>query len=288
MKMPGYDEKVAREKTDAAQKQADQAAAAERARQERVRAKEAEKQAAAEKLQQAKKKVIKQHLKPEYIKERGREYAQHMARLGLVTGAMWMLGSAAWLFADDGGRKKGIPYKTVMKQQFFFKDAFNDNATKQERMTGAVGSISNYLAICAIMIMFEALLRKRRLSFTAKESWDASVQRLLETADSLKKVGISAEEAEWVHKQCGEWIISRLSELDRGYLENLLSGGLENVNYETAAAIIAGHLKAHPKDYAMITKVIQEATLPREIVKQYGDGKTASFAVAQAMNDLQK
>ena len=78
-------------------------------------------------------------------------------------------------------------------------------------------------------------------------------------------------------------ILKSLSKIDRGYFDNLAAGGLDKADYETCVAIISGYLKAHPKEYNKIIAIIDEATLPPEIVKKYGKGKTVSFAAAQAM-----
>ncbi len=281
MKMPGYDKYTERLASESAAR--DAAATATRIEQERI-ATEAAQKAQAEKIHNAKYAIIKEHLKPEFIKERAREYGQHMARLALVTGAMWMLASIGWLAEIYCNGKSDPSYKKMMGQMFAFRDAFNPDATEEDRTAGRVVSILNYAAICAIMVIFESWVRKRRV-FSAREQWHVDTKYLLELADKLKCAGIVQSNAEYVHQQCGELIISKLSAQDRGYIENLLSGGLNNANFETAVAIIEGHLKSHPDDYAEIISIIDEATLPRDIVEKYGAGKTVSFVAAHAMQN---
>lgn len=78
-------------------------------------------------------------------------------------------------------------------------------------------------------------------------------------------------------------LVPKMAEIDRHYFDNLVSGGLENANWDVANAIIAGHLKSHPEDYNEIIKIIDESTMDPALVKKYGKGKTVSFGAVQAM-----
>ena len=46
---------------------------------------------------------------------------------------------------------------------------------------------------------------------------------------------------------------------------------MSTLNYERCVAIIRGYLKAHPEEYAEVIKVIDEAVLPEDIKKKYGN-----------------
>ncbi len=78
-------------------------------------------------------------------------------------------------------------------------------------------------------------------------------------------------------------MLKSLSKVDRGYFDNLAAGNLNDADYETCVAIVSGYLKSHPKEYNKVIAIVDEATLPPEIVKKYGKGKTISFAAAKAM-----
>jgi len=101
--------------------------------------------------------------------------------------------------------------------------------------------------------------------------------------EALKEYGVNVEHMIYSFKDYAAKLVSKMSEMDRGYLENLLKGGLENVNWDVANAIVAGHLKAHPEDYNEIIKIIDESTMEPKLVKKYGKSGIILPAAAQTM-----
>ena len=83
-------------------------------------------------------------------------------------------------------------------------------------------------------------------------------------------------------------ILESMSEKDRSYFESLAKGNLSTLNYERCVAIIRGYLKAHPKEYAEVIKVIDEAVLPESIRKKYGAGKITSFVGAKTLLEIKR
>ncbi|MBP5794851.1 MAG: hypothetical protein J6W41_02445 [Alphaproteobacteria bacterium] len=106
---------------------------------------------------------------------------------------------------------------------------------------------------------------------------------ILKQLEQLKNYGIDAPTLIKDLTPSINKILESLSKIDRGYFDNLIAGGLNKADYETCVAIVSGYLKSHPKEYNQVIAIIDEATLPPEIVKKYGKGKTISFAAAQAM-----
>ncbi len=85
----------------------------------------------------------------------------------------------------------------------------------------------------------------------------------------------------------GDKILESLSRVDRSYFEAVAEGKI-NKNYERCVAIILGYLKAHPKEYEEVIKVIDEAVLPESIRKKYGAGKITSFAAAKTSLEIKR
>ncbi|MCQ2562502.1 MAG: hypothetical protein MJ158_02725, partial [Alphaproteobacteria bacterium] len=104
---------------------------------------------------------------------------------------------------------------------------------------------------------------------------------LLKELEQLKDYGVDTPKLVKDLTPSIKKILEAFSEIDRGFFDNLLAGGLDKANYETCVAIISGYLKSHPKEYNKVVEIIDEATLPEEIKKKYGKGKTISFAAAQ-------
>jgi len=109
----------------------------------------------------------------------------------------------------------------------------------------------------------------------------AEAKKLLMELEQLKNYGIDVPNLIKDLQPSITKILESLSEVDRGYFDNLSKGGLDKVNYETSVAIVSGYLKSHPKEYDKVIEIINEATLPEAIKKKYGKRKTISFAAAQ-------
>jgi len=93
--------------------------------------------------------------------------------------------------------------------------------------------------------------------------------------EELKKEGGFERFWAWLEKneeikEEALYILKHLSKEDRGYIDNLLKGGLDDANYSTALAIILGYLEKHPEEYNKITEIINESDLPDSIKLAYG------------------
>ena len=104
--------------------------------------------------------------------------------------------------------------------------------------------------------------------------------------EQLKDYGIDAEKLIKEMEPFIAKLVSKMSEIDRGYFDNLLAGGLDKADYQTCMDIVAGHLKSHPEDYNKLVEIIDENTLPESVRKKYG--KILSFGAAQAMKDIKQ
>ena len=65
-------------------------------------------------------------------------------------------------------------------------------------------------------------------------------------------------------------ILETLSKKDRAYMDRLLNGDLDNADYATAVAIIAGHLESHPEEYNKVVEIFNESELPVGLKMKYG------------------
>lgn len=295
MKMPGYEQKV----------DADEASL-ERKRRMEKEANDARRAAelanAAAKLRKDKRNAIHETLpldkEVRNLKKRIGAIASGIQIAGLSQLVFFVLGSGAhyidthdsyWEEEIDGVLNvhtpndfyHGVSYGQAVKNAYLFDDLIHGNEG------GAWQAIAG---LVAILISLELGRRELKEKFEDIESLKSERRHRWEYIDSvysrletLKEYGVNVEHLIYGFKDYAAKLVSKMSEMDRGYLENLLNGGLENANWDVANAIVAGHLKSHPEDYNEIIKIIDESTMDPALVKKYGKGKTISFGAAAAM-----
>ena len=196
----------------------------------------------------------------------------------------FLLGSLAWFCSIEDNYDNGpqirtngiygeISYVQAIKNAYIFDDWRHG---KGGIFQGIAGLIAYFVAVY-IGLQSAKRLEKQRAS------------DILNGIDTLKMgtglgvKGLFKELGPNIYK-----ILSSLSEIDRGYFGRLVSGKLEDVDYETCVSIIDGYLKSHPEEYEEIIKVIDEAVLPESIKKKYGKGKTISFGAARKIAEIKR
>ena len=154
---------------------------------------------------------------------------------------------------------------------------------------GICGILVTLLSLGAGVGMYRSTISDRRRH---QQDRHILLQRVVDNVDALKNwVSIDKDILRRILDSLDGFateLVTKMSELDRDYLDSLVSGRMNGVSYNIASAIIAGHLKSHPEDYVRLVSVIDEATLPQDIVKKYGRGKTVSFGAARAMKELNR
>lgn len=142
-----------------------------------------------------------------------------------------------------------------------------------------------FQGICGLLSVVIALGAGASLALKNVKDKDylKKVKDIYDQLELLKDYGIDAKKLVQGLEPEAKQIISKMSELDRGYFDNLLAGGMTKANYDTCVAIVSGYLKSHPKEYNNVIAIIDENTLPESIKKKYGKEKTISFGAAQAM-----
>lgn len=146
------------------------------------------------------------------------------------------------------------------------------------------GNRGVFQGICGLLSLFLAYGFGTSEFKKQKKSDEKKYGEILAQLESLKDYGIDVPQLIQNLTPNMEKLISKMSEKDRGYFDNLVAGGLDKANYETCVAIVSGYLKSHPDEYNKVIEIIDEATLPETIKKKYGKGKTISFAAAQEMH----
>lgn len=299
MEMPGY------KKKQVAEEQAKKAI--ERATKQKAETERLEKiRAAAQKLENDKKSAIESALKKQGAYSNTRKIAGFtlggaigatkgaVAPLGvsvLAQATLLLLGSAVWtlgLFLSED-MSNVYPHLDFSEEKNWVDQSYGD-AMKDLWFMNKLATLpkERMVQIIALFATVGLIYSIVRLNKEVKKDKNFTIDQLYLHSETLKQYGLSSKDIEECYKRCGDLIISKMSEMDRGYVENLLVGGLNNANYETVVAIVEGHLKAHPDDYQQIIQIIDEATMPPELVKKYGKGKTISFGAAQVMSDMSK
>ena len=150
-----------------------------------------------------------------------------------------------------------MSYVQAIKNAYLWDDFRNG---KGGLFQGICGLLSILIAlICGVGGAKEAIDDKTYLE---------KVRNIYKQLEILKDYGTDAQKVMQNLEPMAKKLISKMSELDRGYFDNLLVGGLNKADYETCVGIIAGHLKASPEDYNKVVMVIDEATLPESIKKK--------------------
>ena len=170
-------------------------------------------------------------------------------------------------FITEGIYGRDMSYGQAIKNAYLLEDWRN-------------GKGGVFQGICGMLSILISLWIAGLVA-SGKRAKDA--EKILSELEKLKEYGVDMNQLNEDLKPTMNKILKSLSAIDRDYFDNLANGGLDKATYETCVAIVAGYLKAHPKEYNQVITVIDEATLPEEIKKKYGKGKTISFAAAQAL-----
>lgn len=247
---------------------------------------------AAKKLQEKKQKVITSDLK-----NTSKRFAGFCAGTFVSFAVYFIVGSFAWWTsykhegvdddtkfhsateAETGDYSWETPTHRIYGNMSY--DKAIRNAYLWEDLRNGNGGI--FQGICGLLSIALSLYVGAFVARGIKNDQKKRAQDILAQLDSLKTYGIDAKKVLNNLKPEVEKLLSKMSELDPGYMENLLSNGLNEASYKTSVAIIGGFLKSHPDQYNKIIQILDETTLPEEIVKKYGKGKTISFNAAQTM-----
>ncbi|MBP9999095.1 MAG: hypothetical protein KBT14_00160 [Proteobacteria bacterium] len=204
--------------------------------------------------------------------------------IAFLTGSMAFLFSGRTQFVDDYGNTTGglfnNPLNEIYGDDMSYGQAIK-NAYLLEDWHNGKGGV--FQGVCGLLSMIIALsvatvAGAKKIKSNVFKSRDILLQ-----LDKLKKYGVDAKQLIESLEPSVVKLISKMSEKDRGYFDNLASGGLDKANYDTCVAIVSGYLKSHPKEYNKVIEIIDEATLPEAVKKKYGKGKIISFAAAQEL-----
>ena len=256
----------------------EQQAAARRARDAEIREqqeKEKQEKEKQEKLKQAAKQV---HAKKIDSMVGGAPLPIFLRNFFTIQTAMFIAGSMAWVIGQckdkhgdrfwvAGQMYENVSYGQAIKNAYLLDDWRHGN---HGVFQGLMGMLS---------IIISLVLAGKSVKTARKEA-----EETLKQLEQLKDYGVDMPQLIKDLTPSIKKMLASLSKVDRGYFDNLAAGGLEKADYETCVAIVSGYLKAHPKEYNKVIAIIDEATLPPEIVKKYGRGNTVSFAAAQAMD----
>ncbi|MDE6478388.1 MAG: hypothetical protein K2L94_04035, partial [Alphaproteobacteria bacterium] len=179
----------------------------------------------------------------------------------------------------------GVSYGQAVKNAYLFDDFIHGNPG---------GTWQAIAGLIAILVTLELARRKTKDKFddipSVKREKDARnkyIHDIYSQLEMLKDYGVRTDDVISSLRGYAVKLVTKMSEMDRGYLQNLLNGGLENANWDVANAIVAGHLKSHPDDYNEIIKIIDAATMDPAIVKKYGRDGIMSWGAARAMMQTQ-
>lgn len=206
--------------------------------------------------------------------------------IALVVGSLAFLFSARTQFEDEYGNKTGGPWNNPLNEIYgddmSYGQAIKNAYLWDDFRKGNGGLFQGICGLLSIMIALGVGLSDAVGSIKDKD-YLKKVKNIYNQLELLKDYGIDAKKLIQDLEPEAKKLISKMSELDRGYFDNLLAGGLSKSDYETCVAIVSGYLKSHPKEYNNIIAIIDENTLPESIKKKYGKEKTISFGAAQAM-----
>lgn len=220
-----------------------------------------------------------------------------LRRFWLANMIAFLSGSFAWfaskgetVYDDKDGEMTGRKGDVIMYDASPFYHIYGDMSyTQAIKNAYAFEDLRNnkggtFQAICGLMSVLLALgygIAGTRKKTKEHKLWERSKEKL-HLIEELKIYGINANKLLTELSDINLQILEKMSEMDRDYLNNLLSGGLSGANSDIVNAIISGALRSHPEDYDKILQVIDNNTIPFEIMKKYGD-KTVSFYMASVM-----
>lgn len=204
--------------------------------------------------------------------------------IAFLTGSMAFLFSGRTQFVDDYGNTTGGLFNNTLNEIYGDDMSYGQaikNAYLLEDWRNGKGGV--FQGVCGLLSMIIALSVATVAGAKKIKSNVFKSRNILLQLDKLKKYGVDAKQLIESLEPSVVKLISKMSEKDRGYFDNLASGGLDKANYDTCVAIVSGYLKSHPKEYNKVIEIIDEATLPEAVKKKYGKGKTISFAAAQEL-----
>lgn len=277
----GYDEyqkELERERQAAERKQKEEQQKIEEEKQKKEQARLAK---AKEKLERAKRRIIARRVRPFLLCS-----VIKGALLGQIVGIA--LGSAAFGLdkALEGEWDPNTNTETKARYDTYVEaisSAYGMGDWKDDPFNAGLDTFMNLLITCVamgIVVSKDAKSKKEKTNelFRALEKMkQGGRDAIFEPVSLMESLNIDVNK-----------ILESLSKADRGYFESLAKGKLNTLNYERCIAIIRGYLKAHPKEYEEVIKVIDEAVLPEDIKKKYGKGKLLSFGAAKALSEIKR
>ena len=204
--------------------------------------------------------------------------------IAFLTGSMAFLFSGRTQYTDNYGDTKGGLFNNPLNEIYGDNMSYGQaikNAYLLEDWRNGEGGV--FQGVCGLLSMVIALSLATVAGAKKVKSNLIKSKDILLQLDHLKDYGIDAQKLIQEMEPFIAKLVSKMSEKDRGYFDNLLAGGLSKADYKTCIDIISGHLKSNPEDYNQLVAIIDENTLPESIKKKYGKGKTISFGAAQAM-----
>ncbi len=89
---------------------------------------------------------------------------------------------------------------------------------------------------------------------------DKKAYEKLFLAELLKRDGVASDDCDAVLREVGVPAVTALSEIDPGYMENLLRGGISEADKRIWVAIAQGYVNSHPSEYTKVREFIDNNT----------------------------
>ncbi len=89
---------------------------------------------------------------------------------------------------------------------------------------------------------------------------DKKAYEKLFLAELLKRDGVASDDCDAVLRDVGAPAVMALSEIDPGYMENLLRGGVSEADKRIWIAIAQGYVNSHPSEYDKVREFIDNNT----------------------------
>ena len=281
-KMPGFDEYQA----DLEKKELEQRKAKEKQEAETKKKEEHIKYKLAQKQLDEKLNIISQNDKSLMQKSRLASFAKAF----FVSNILGFLVGSVTFLSNDGRDSTDYPYghEPLFTSHEIYGDMTYGQAIKNAYLLddwrhGKGGVFQGYCGILSVLISIGAGIFMADATGSNNKEKTEKAKKILKELELLKYYGIGVPELIKNLTPSIKKMLESLSAMDRRYFDNLAAGGLDKANYETCVAIVEGYLNSHPKEYNKVIEIIDEATLPAEIIKKYGKDKTISFAAAQKL-----
>lgn len=245
------------------------------------------------KLQEAKQlldkklKIVSEHIP---VFERDSKTESFVKGFFVGNAIFFMLGSLAFFYGKAGQAvarfhgRSGAADKSIIYGNMSYEQAIKNAYLLEDWRNSEGGVFQGICGLLSVLISIGIGVRSIKLEKRAAEEEDTLLaESVLKDLEILKDYGVDVTALSKRLTPDIKKILESLSEIDRGYFNNLIAGGLNKADYETCVAIISGYLKSHPNEYNKILEIIDNATLPDAVKQKYGKGKTISFAAAQAL-----